>query len=157
LRDGNLQQLVQEPETDPNSHKHYRWINEELRRKGKLVVGNDVELHQSILQWLHSSPAGRHSVITATMQRVKSILYWKGMNKDIKTFINHCEICQRSKYETVASPGLLQPLPIPSQVWQDISMDFIEGLPNSSGKQVIFVVVVRLSKGAHLLRLATLT
>jgi len=75
LRDANLQQLVQELKTDPNSHKYYHWINEELRRKGKLVVGNDVELRQSILQWLHSSPAGRHLGITTTMQRVKYILY----------------------------------------------------------------------------------
>jgi len=39
----NLQQLVQELKIDPNYHKYYRWINEELRRKGKLVVGNDVD------------------------------------------------------------------------------------------------------------------
>ena len=150
----NLQQLVQELTIDLNSHKYYHWINEELRRKGKLVVGNDVELRQSILQWLHFSPASGHSGITTTMQRVKYILYWKGMTKDIKTFINHCEICQRSKYETVVSPGLLQPLLIPGQVWQDISMGFIEGLPNSSGKQVIFVVVDRLSKVAYFIALS---
>ncbi|KAF7152598.1 hypothetical protein RHSIM_Rhsim01G0083100 [Rhododendron simsii] len=57
-----------------------------------------------------------------------------------------CDICQRHKNETVASPGLLQPLPIPTRLWSDISMDFIEGLPSSTSKIVIYVVVDRLRK-----------
>ncbi|XP_019265440.1 PREDICTED: uncharacterized protein LOC109243003 [Nicotiana attenuata] len=59
----------------------------------------------------------------------------------------------RCKHENVAYPGLLQPLPIPSMVLQDISMDFIEGLPKARGKDVIYVVVDRLSKDAHFIPL----
>ena len=52
-----------------------------------------------------------------------------------------CDTCQCHKGETTLLPGLLEPLPIPTRILIDISMDFIDGLPKSGGKTVILVVV----------------
>jgi hypothetical protein len=47
------------------------------------------------------------------------------------------------------TPGLLHPLHIPNQEWQEISIDFIEGLPMSKGKDKIFFMVDRLTTYVH--------
>jgi hypothetical protein len=47
----------------------------------------------------------------------------------------------------------MQPLDVPSQVWADISMDFIEGLPKVGSKSVILTIVDRFSKYAHFIAL----
>jgi hypothetical protein len=73
---------------------------------------------------------------------------------DIKQFVKECAVCQVSKHETIHPPSLLQPLPIPSRFWSDISMDFIEGLPLSHGFSVILVVVDRFTKYGHFLTLS---
>lgn len=71
----------------------------------------------------------------------------------VEEYIKGCMACQKIKTETLAPTGLLLPLPIPCQVWDNITLDFIEGLPTSQGKDSIMVVVDMLSKFAHFLTL----
>lgn len=68
------------------------------------------------------------------------------MKASNKQAVRECVTFQRSKVETIAAPGLLEILPMHTQVWIDISIDFIEGLPTSNGKITILVVVDRFSK-----------
>jgi len=60
-------------------------------------------------------------------------LVWS--EKEIRTFLKESDACQRNKGENVKYPGLLQPLAIPTKMWSCITMDFIEGLPNSEGQE----------------------
>lgn len=62
-------------------------------------------------------------------------------------------IAQQFKYENVTSLGLSQPLPIPSSVFTNFTMDFIESLSKSKGKLAIFAVVDRLTKYSHFMAL----
>ena len=63
-----------------------------------------------------------------------------------------CDVCCRVKAEHLKPVRTLQPLPIPAWKWEDITMDFIIGLPKaSSGYDSIWVIVDRLTKSAHFL------
>jgi len=53
------------------------------------------------------------------------------MKKDIGEYVALCDTCQRVKAEHQRSAGLWQPLKIPEWKWDEISMDFIVGLPRS--------------------------
>jgi len=72
----------------------------------------------------------------------------------VKRHVKECDICQRLKYETCHVVGLLQPLPIPDKPWLDVSMDFVEGLPKSHSKEMVLVVMDRLTKFVHFIPLS---
>ncbi len=52
-----------------------------------------------------------------------------------------CSVCAVSKTSNRPSAGLLQPLSVPSRPWSHISLDFVTGLPASSGNTVVLTVV----------------
>lgn len=119
-----------------------------------MLVGPDDAPKNVILQRMHNSLHGGHSGRDATLQRVKTLFYWNGLTTYVTKFVRNYVTCQVNKHETRAEPGLLQPLPILTEVWVDIFMDFITGLPKSLGKDVILVVVEKLKKYAHFIGLS---
>lgn len=87
--------------------------------------------------------------LAKSLHRLQQNFYWANMRKEVKQFISQCHICQQIKYKTKKPAGLLQPLPLPSAIWEDLSLDFITGLPPFQGHIAIMVVVDHFSKGAH--------
>ena len=152
--DSHLKQVLETLQQNNGECEGYCLVGQLIKKKNKIIVGPDSQLRLQILRWYHTSPGGGHSGRDATIKRIKTIFNWRGLSEDVKNFVRTCNICQTAKYDTTAYPGLLQPLPIPEEVWVDISMDFITGLPRSNGKDVILVVVDRLSKYGHFLALS---
>jgi hypothetical protein len=96
-----------------------------IRREDQIWVGHNSALRTKLIAVLHDSALGGHSGMMATYQRVKRAFYWKGLKGDVTNFVKQCVVCQQAKVDHIHPLGLLQPLPIPKGVWQDISMDFL--------------------------------
>jgi hypothetical protein len=124
-----------------------------IRKANRIWIGCNSALRTKLIAALHDSAVGGHSGIQATYQRVKKVFWWKGLKNDVTQYVQQCAICQKAKAERVHPAGLLQPLPVPQGIWEDVTMDFIEGLPKSEGFDTILVVVDRFSKYSHFLPL----
>jgi hypothetical protein len=82
-------------------------------------------------------------------QDLKECYWWPDMKKDVAEYVAKCGVCQQVKVEHQKPAGPLQPLLIPQWKWEDISMDFVSGLPKKKrGNNVIWVIVDRLTKSA---------
>jgi len=124
-----------------------------IYRIGRLMIPTDLKLKNLIVQEFHDSKVGGHARNTKTIARIYNQFYWPKMEEEIKTYIRNCSICQQAKVDQALPNGLLQPLPIPQQIWDDISLDFITHLPSSHDFSTILMVVDRHSKFGHFIAL----
>lgn len=148
-----LQRLISQLQAGDTSHKWFSLEGDVLKYKGRVVIPRQSELTTKLLREYHDSLVGGHAGELKTYQRLVGEWFWFGMRKDVANYVQHCHVCQQNKTTTLSPMGLLQPPPIPERVWEDISMDFVEGLPKSSGRDSILVVVDRLTKFGHFIPL----
>jgi RNase H-like domain found in reverse transcriptase/Reverse transcriptase (RNA-dependent DNA polymerase)/Integrase zinc binding domain/Retroviral aspartyl protease/Ty3 transposon capsid-like protein/Integrase core domain/Chromo (CHRromatin Organisation MOdifier) domain len=124
-----------------------------IRKGKKIYVGKNEEWRTKVIQALHDSSLGGHSGILGTYQRVRKLFHWPKLKNDVLQHVQRCDTCQLNKGENISSPGLLEPIPIPTGAWEVLTMDFVCGLPRSEGKDVIMVVIDKFIKYCHLIAL----
>jgi hypothetical protein len=126
------------------------WFN------NRIVVPKNEELRQQILEEAHLSRYSIHPGSTKMYQDLKQHYWWTKMKIEIARYVARCDTCRRVKAIHMKTAGLLQSLSIPTWKWEDISMDFIVGLPRiAKGYDSIWVIVDRLTKIAHFLPVKT--
>ena len=83
-----------------------------------------------LIQELRGGALSGHFGVEKTCSMLKEHYYWPKMAKDVEHFIKRCSICHMAKSH-VLPHGLYSPLPVPLAAWEDISLDFITGLPRT--------------------------
>ncbi|GJP73658.1 hypothetical protein CLOP_g4353, partial [Closterium sp. NIES-67] len=129
-----------------------QWGNDIVYRKGstKIWVPNYPPLRQLLLEEYHDVLYAGHFGSNKTLTSIAKHYYWPYMADDVQKFVTSYDTCQRMKSSKQNKAGLLQPLPVPEQPWQVVSLDFITGLPpTTSGHDAILVAIDKFSKMGH--------
>ncbi|KEP45477.1 putative Transposon Tf2-1 polyprotein, partial [Rhizoctonia solani 123E] len=138
-----------------DSMKHKKtvqdWTLQEglLWHKGKIFVPWNEKIRNLILESRHDALSAGHPGQLRTLELISRTYWWPSMKKSVKSYVEHCEVCIRSKPTNQLPVGTLKPLPIPERPWEDIAYDLVVGLPQSEGFDAILSVIDHFSKMAH--------
>ena len=139
--------------------KRYFWSDD----KGLFLMDESIwrlcipkgTLRLKLLRMYHQSASTCHPGRERTYLRLRRYFYWPKLAKSVKSFVKSCDTCQRCKGDS-PRPNPLQALPLPKRPWEDLSMDFITGLPSTAnGNNAILTFVDRLTNYAHFVPTST--
>jgi len=75
--------------------------------------------------------------------------WWPRVTKEVKKYVEECNMYQRNKNHTEAPTGKLMLNTVPNKPWTHISADFIMKLPLAQGYDSILVICDRMTKMAY--------
>lgn len=151
--DPEVQSILEGIAVKDPTYKLYQYAKGLIKVEGRMYIGSGGDLRTRIIWEFHDSSMGGHSGQEVTYKKISQFFFWPNLRKHVNEYVQNCDMCQRIKSGTQFPGGLLQPLPIPTSIWEEISLDFIEGLPKSSDMDCILVVVDRLTKVGHFIPL----
>jgi hypothetical protein len=126
LRNDSLARSVRE---SPEEHSEFQERDELLEFEGRTYVPPPIR--EQVLQAHHDGPIRGHPGVTKMVQTVQAQFWFPKMRLAIETYVKKCNICRRTKHDRHLPYGKLQALPVPTQPWQSVAMDFVVKLPSS--------------------------
>jgi hypothetical protein len=119
-------------------------------------VPSRAALKKKILDEAHTLRYCIHPGSTKMYHDLRQQFCWTRMKCETARYMSECDTCRKVKADYMKHGRLLQPLSIPDWKCDDISMDFIGGLPLTAHKfDLIWVIVDRLTKSAHFIPVNT--
>ena len=115
----------------------------------RIYVPRNMDLRRRIVEFHHDTIIAGHPGRWKTLELVSRNYWWPQMSRFIGNYCRACDPCLRTKIQRHLPVGELHPIAIPTDRWEEVTMDFIPELPPSEGYNSILVVADRLSKWAH--------
>jgi len=103
-----------------------------------LYVSEDLSIREELLKHHHDDLLAKHFDVNKISELLNCKYYWKSMIKNLKEYINTCDICQRVKMKRHLSYDELRSLSRLTDSWKEITMKFITDLLSSKWKEVVY-------------------
>ncbi len=103
-----------------------------------LYVSEDLSVREELLKCHHDDSLTRHFDVDKISELLDCKYYWKSMIKDVKEYVDTCDICQRVKMKHHLSYDELKSLSRFTDSWKEITMNFITDLSSSKWKEVMY-------------------
>ncbi|WVZ52311.1 hypothetical protein U9M48_003384, partial [Paspalum notatum var. saurae] len=127
-----------------------RWARRHTFVRMSKVLYGIRSIRKLILSEAHDTAYSIHPGSTKMYYDLKERFWWYGMKRAVAEYVAVCDTYQRVKAEYQRPAGLLQPLKILEWKWEEISMDFIVGLPRTQkGYNSIWVVRIISDRGSQ--------
>jgi hypothetical protein len=151
---GHIKRRMQEG--DPKVTCFHEDAEGTLWFKERLVVPKREALKKKILDETHTSRYSIHPGSTKMYHDLRQQFWSTRMKHKATRYVSERDTYRKVKADYMKVGGLLQPLSIPEWKWDDISLDFIVGLPMTARKfDSIWVIVDQPSKSTHLIPVNT--
>jgi len=117
--------------------------NQEMIKYNKsLYVSEDFSVREELLKHHHDDLLVRHFNADKISELLNCKYYWKSMIKNVKEYINTCNIYQRVKMKHHLSYDELRSLFQLTDSWKEIIMNFIIDLSSSKWKEVMYDLIL---------------
>ncbi len=107
-----------------------------------LYVSEDFSIREELLKHHHDDSLAKHFDADKISELLNCKYYWKSMIKNVKEYINTCDICQRVKMKHHLSYNKLKSLFQLTNLWKEITMNFITDLSSSKWKKVVYDLIL---------------
>ena len=107
----------------------------------RVYIPIDKKLRGDIIRAHHDTPLSGHYGRFKTAECILRDYWWPTLQRDVKSYVDGCETCQRIKPHRVARKTPLHPFDPPARPWDTISIDLIGPLPESQGYNAILTIV----------------